>query len=86
MIKETEVIATFHDYDFSPYRLPMIVIYDRPIDCPTKFVARLFDLETPTPYAAIANTLDDVRKQLPMRFTRLDAFESDDPVIVEVWI
>ncbi|MEK5357995.1 hypothetical protein [Paenibacillus sp. FSL L8-0709] len=86
MMMETEVLPTYQNVVFSNFRLPMIVVFDHPIDCPTKFVARLFELNVPTKYATVADNLDELRSQLPLSFNRLDRHTSDDPTIVEVCI
>lgn len=85
MIK-TQVLRTFYDLDFSDFKIPMIVVYDHPIDCPTKFTARVFDVDKLTCYAVVADSLDEIRKNISSCFVRLDRQETDDPVIVEVWI
>lgn len=83
---QTQVLSTFYDMDFSGFRIPMIVVYDHPIDCPTKFVARLFDLDKLTKYAIVADSLEELQENIPPRFFRLARQENDDPTIVEIWV
>jgi hypothetical protein len=66
----------------------MWVIYDKPLDYPTQFVARLWDAMTSKPTATfmIAPSLDDLRLMLPPDLHRLDRMAQDDPCIVEVWL
>lgn len=82
---ETHVLSTFHHFNFSVVVMPLIVVFDQPIDCPSQYVARLFDLDKGTQYAVVADGLDELRSKIPQQFVKLNRHESDDPVIVEVW-
>ena len=83
---ETQVIPTFNEFNFSSFKMPMIVVYDHPIDCPAYFVARLFDFEKRTKYAIVANNLDELQENIPQHFAKLNRQNDDDPAILEVWI
>lgn len=67
-------------------RLPIICIYEHPEDYPTKYVARLWNLERPTPLAAVADTLEEIRATIPAGMVSITRSETDDPCIVETWI
>lgn len=67
-------------------RLPMICIYDHPEDYPDNFVARVWDVNSPTHLVALADTLEGIRATIPPNMTRMPRSLRDDPVIVEVWI
>jgi hypothetical protein len=83
---ETQVLPSFYELDFSAFRLPMIVIYDHPIDCSTKFVARVFDVEKITKYAIVADSLVEIRENIPPHFVKFERQENDDADIVEIWV
>lgn len=81
------VVQTFEDVlSWHRCRCPIITIYKRPADYPTKYIARLFDLETPTPFIAVADTLDEARESIPGRFIRFPPNPCDEAHIVEVYI
>lgn len=61
-------------------------IYKHPSDYPDKYVARKFILDKPTSEILIGDTLEEIRKMLPLGLTRFDRNPEDDPVIVETWI
>lgn len=67
-------------------RMPLICIYEHPADYPQRYVARLWDIETPTNIIATADTLEEVRETIPHGMVRLKRSENDDPCIVETWI
>lgn len=66
--------------------MPMIAIYNRPTDYPEKYVARVWDCDTPTHLIAIADTLEGIRATIPPNMTCLPHMAGDDHCIVEVWI
>ena len=74
--------------DYSRFDLPMIIVYSHPSDFPDKFVARLFDLQRPTPYIAIADSLSDIRNIIPYpgRFHKMPRSKYDAPSITEVYM
>lgn len=61
-------------------------VYNSPKDYPGKFVARRWELTTPTDDVIVADTLDEVRERLPLGLYPLDRHPGDDPVIVETWL
>lgn len=67
-------------------RAPIICVYNSPADYPEKFVARLWDLDKPTRYIAVAETLEEIRETIPEDMIRFCRDERDDPCIVESWI
>lgn len=68
----------------------MVTIYERPLDFPDAFAARIWDGKGPRPTntVIIRDTLQEVREDilaagLKVRFART---EDDDPNIVETWM
>jgi hypothetical protein len=51
---------------------------------PRLFVARLV-ADTPTPFAVLGQTLDELRAQLPPGLERVDRQPADPMNVVEVW-
>ena len=67
-------------------KAPIICVYNSPADYPSQFVARLWDLDKPTRYVAVAGTLEAIREAIPDDLIRFRRDQSDDPCIVESWI
>ncbi len=67
-------------------KAPIICVYNGPTDYPGQFVARLWDLDKPTRYIVVADTLEAVRAAIPEDMIRFHRDQSDDPCIVESWI
>ena len=67
-------------------KVPLICIYERPEDYPGKFVARLWDLQQPTSFLVVADTLEEIRKAIPSGMVPIQRDPTDAPAIVETWI
>jgi hypothetical protein len=71
-------------------RLPMWVVCNpTTADYPGQWVARMhltFPTPEPTNLVIVADSLGDVRAQLPEGMTNIGRQDGDDPVIAEVWI
>lgn len=67
-------------------KVPLICVYDNPADYPGKYVARLWDLQQPTGFVVVADSLEEVRAAIPDGMVQLARLGKDDPVIVETWI
>lgn len=92
-MQKTNIIPNFHQIitteAFQSMVMPVFTIYFSPSDFAGKYVARLWNLESPTEYATVADTLEEIRATLPMiamGLRPINRFEEDDPCIVEVWI
>lgn len=81
------VVQTFVEV-LKSYRIrtPIITVYEHPADYPTKYVARLFNLEARTPFVVVSDTLDEVRKAIPARFIKFPPDQCDDSHIIEIYI
>lgn len=66
--------------------MPLITVYHDPADYPQKYVARLWDVNKPTCYVALADSLREVRAAIPAGMSNMGRSEQDDPSIVEVWL
>jgi hypothetical protein len=84
-MRKTTLVDSFTGLDYTKYRMPLITVYDSPSDYPGKFIARLFDVQNPTEFAVVKNTLEEVRMSIPFQH-RLERRIEDDPNIVEVWL
>lgn len=65
------------------------VIYNKPKDCPTKFVVRVWIIGPGTaqagPVVCTVNTLEEARASLPDG-VEIIPITDPDPVIAEVWM
>ena len=89
MDKSTDRIVARFDYArlLKQTTLPIITVYNHPLDYPDKFVARVWDVDRPTNLAAIADTYEELLQAIPVhQMTRMEPSEKDDPVIRETWI
>lgn len=83
------IIKLFCRADSAPWAaslVPLIVIYERPMDYPDRFVARLWATSTPTNYVAFGESLEEVRKSVLPGMRNIGRNGKDDPCIVEVWV
>lgn len=78
----------FDGVNFAQFRMPIITIYKGASDfeAPDEFVARIFDIDKPTPYFVSGASLEEVRNLLPQWMNRLMRHPTDEPHILEVWI
>ncbi len=80
-------IAKKHDMDiFSGRQLKIWTIYNKPLDYPEKYVARLHIEDSPTKQMFLADTLEEVRNLIPSNLFRIDRQPTDVSGIVESWI
>lgn len=65
------------------------VIYAQPLDYPTKYVLRRWDIRPNQIIATndikVADSLAEIRKMVPPGLYRMARYDDDDPCIVEVW-
>ena len=82
------VCSTFANTNFKALNvgMPMVVIYEKPVDYPDKYVARLWDVKGPTRRIVLADTLIEARKAIPFGMVKFDRFRNDDPCVTETWI
>jgi hypothetical protein len=72
-------------------RLPIVVIYENPLDYPGKFVARrqwasAGRVEVEPEPLIVGDSLTEVRGVIPDGMVCLDRDPSDEPQIVECWV
>ena len=85
--EETISLNNSAKINYSAMRMPMWTVYtDKTSDYPGKYVARLFDLDHPTKYVIVRETVQDIRDQFPDWMACIGRGDEDDPVILEVSI
>lgn len=84
---KTYPLESFEQVAWFKFKMPLIVVYEKPTDFPDSYVGRIWDLDKSTEFAVMRPTLEELRAAIPQeRFVRLDRSFNDDPVIVEVWV
>lgn len=69
--------------------LSVWVVYERPEDHPTKFVARRWislPQKTPTDDLLVADDLTELRRSMPAGLVQMARHPSDGPKVVETWM
>lgn len=83
-------LVSFRQADFSNMSLPMITIYDHPLDYPNAYVARVWEAKmlAPTNVVVCKKNLEELRKDIQAAgfLVRIDGKVEADPVILETWI
>lgn len=83
---KSTILNNFSDISLQQIKVPLFTIYKSPKDFEGKYVTRLFNVEHPTEYCVVKDTLEQAREVLPEGLTKIDRQPQDDPVIVEVWL
>ncbi|WP_196603445.1 hypothetical protein [Pectinatus haikarae] len=67
----------------------IVAVYEKPKDYPDKYVGRLLLVNSKIKLTEIfiaKDTLEEIRRQIPDFYTRLNRNKYDDPVIYETYI
>lgn len=85
-----KMVESMSQVDFSGLKLPLITIYEKPLDFPNAFVARVWDGEGPkaTNTIIMRFSLEECREDIQAAgFTvKFPRAEGDEPHIVETWM
>lgn len=85
-MKQSIVLSSLREVDYTTISLPVIAVYDNPKDFPGKFVARVWDMFEPSALCVVKDTLEEIHAAIPQGFHYMAPDVYDDPVIVEVYI
>ncbi len=87
---KNKIVESFRKVDFTGLFFPLVTIYEKPLDFPDDFVARVWDGKGPSPTNVMIkkSTLQEVREDIRAAGFRekIVRAEDDDPHIVETWI
>lgn len=86
MQTKDQLISSFNEIDMKEYTMPIICIYNSPSDYKGMFVARLFDVNKPTPIILMRITLDAIRNEIPESFSLVPKQAGEDANIVGTYI
>ena len=81
-------VDSLKNIDYSELIVPLVVLFDCPVDYPDDIVARVFNLDNPTNMFVRYETIDDARKDaVEAGFSRLiPRDEKDPPYIIETYM
>lgn len=85
MREKDREVETFHEAAAAA-DLPMIVVYQQPLDYPDYFVARLFDAGLSTNVIAKSRTLGGIFDTIPDNFHMVSPSHEDDQVIKVIFV
>lgn len=86
---KNKIAQSFLELDITELKFPAIAIYDRPLDFPDSYVARIFDSDKPTNVILLDNNLSHIREEIKFYFpqmVRLPRAKNDVSCLVETWI
>lgn len=84
----SKVVGHIIDADLSDLKIPIAVIYDKPLDFQDKFVIRVFDMDRATNIVILKDSLEECRKEcIDYGFSVSSPRGNDDDCcIVEMWM
>lgn len=82
------VVRSMKEVDFSELKMPMIVVFEKPVDFPDKYIARVFECEQPTNTLIIRDSLQECREDITAAgfLACLERTDEDALAIVETWM
>jgi len=87
--KQTVVVDSFDTVDMQEIKVPVIAVFESPVDYPEKCVARLFDGANATNIVLLRETVEELRLDIHCNFPGMIPFGrgAEDVVsLVECWI
>lgn len=89
-MKENKMVESLCQVDFSELAFPLVTIYEKPLDFPDAFIARIWDGKgaKPTNVMIKRDTLWEIREDIRAAgfVTSFDRAKDDDLCIVETWM
>ena len=83
-------LKSFKNIKKSEFKIMFISVYEKPLDYKNKFVARIFDVDKPTEFYIIKDSLEDIRKDIQNSFKgcalKFDRDDMDVKSIVETYM
>jgi hypothetical protein len=83
---DSKELKSFREIDLSQFDFPLITIYFSPDDFPDKYVARLFDMDKPTPYYVWKWSLSMLEVEIPPHMVFMERQEEDAQSILGVYM
>jgi hypothetical protein len=83
---DSKELESFGEIDFSQFDFPIITVYFSPDDFPDKYVARLFDLDKPTPFCIWKWSFRQIEAEIPPHMVFMERQEEDAQSIMGVYM
>lgn len=86
---KNKIVQSFSEVDMAGLKFPVIAVYDRPLDFPHQYVARIFDSDKPTNIILLRDSLSKIREDIKLnlpQMVRLPRAGNDVGSLVETWI
>lgn len=82
------IVNSLGEVDFTGMKMPIITIYEKLIDYPDGYIARVFELEKATNTLICKNSLEECRADIKAAGFKICVPRSEDDVlsVVESWI
>lgn len=82
------IVNSLREVDFTGMKMPIITIYEKPIDYPDGYIARVFELEKPTNTLIHKSSLEECRADIKAAGFKICVPRSENDVlsVVESWI
>lgn len=88
--KENRMVESLCQVDFSELEVPLVTVYEQPLDFSDAFVARVWDGKGPKPTNVMIkrSSVREIREDIAAAgfATVFPRAEDDDPYIVETWM
>lgn len=87
-IAVNKVVNTMKEVDFEGMKLPMVAVYEKPLDFPDKYIARVFDCEKPTNVIIIRDSLQACQEDIKVAgfLVCMERSLNDALSVVETWM
>lgn len=89
-MKENVIVESLQLVDFSKLDFPLVTVYEKTLDFPDAFIARVWDGKGPKPTNTMIkrDTIQEIRGDIMAAGfeTVFQRAEGDDPHIVETWM
>lgn len=82
------IVNSLQEVDFTGMKMPIITIYEKPIDYPDGYIARVFELEKPTNTLILKSSIEECRTDIKAAGFKICVPRNKDDVlsVVESWI
>lgn len=82
------IVNSLREVDFTGMKMPIITIYEKPIDYPDGCIARVFELEKPTNTLIYKRSIEECRADIKSAGFKICVPRSENDVlsVVELWI
>lgn len=83
-----KIVSTIQQIDIRNMKLPIIAVFEHPEDYPDKCVGRIFEVDQPTEYVVIKDSIQELQYDIGKHFVGvfLTRAQKDVPSLVGCWV